>query len=190
MKIFLSVLSVCLMCLICGKSYAIQEDFVRIKEISDSVIKDCKTDEDKVIALSHFVHTKLQPDESKIPANAVMSTVDRLDAGVGFCNHQVAVFMRLCEAQKIKTRMLYLLNKEGTSSPHTIGEAWVNSRWVIVDPIFDLNIRNASGELISLRDVYKDVNILKGCPALKARGDVDKFIDNFLNPMMFVYGLE
>ncbi len=186
--IIISFISLCL----ASPSYAvIQEDFPKIKEISDSVVKDCLTDEQKVMALSHYVYLKLKPDASKgITPEAGMSVIDRLDSGVGWCNHQVAVFMRLAEAQHIKTRMLYLLNEEGTTSPHTIGEAYLNGRWVIVDPMFDFDIRNSRGEPLSLRDVYKDVNVLKRCPLIKERGDVESFILNYLNPVIFVYGLD
>lgn len=183
-------------------SWAVVENFDRIKVISDSVLIETKavTDEAKVIALSHYVYTKLKPDASKgIGPFDKMSTTDRLDVGVGWCNHQVAVFMRLCEAQKIKTRMLYLTNKEGTSSPHTIGEAYVDGRWVVVDPMFDMVLRNAEGKLVSLKDIIKNPSILKTVPLVYARIDenyggdeklLDEWVDNFTNPTMFVYGLE
>lgn len=172
-------------------SYAVQEDLAKNKIISDEVVKDCKTVEEKVITLSHYVFLKLKPDESKgITPLTGMNTTDRLESGIGWCNHMVSVFMRLAEAQHIPTRMLYLINKEGTSSPHTIGEAYLDGRWVIIDPMFDFNVRNDKGELLSLRDVYKDVNTLKKCPLLNSRGDVDTFIDNYLNPIIYVYGLE
>ena len=194
MKYPIKTLAGCLIfiCLICPNSFAvIQEDMAKIKVISDEIVKDCPNDEQKVLALSHYVCLKLKPDASKgILPDAQMSVTDRLDSGVGWCNHQIGVFMRLAEAQGIRTRMLYLLNKEGTDSPHTIGEAYLNGRWIIVDPLFDFNIRNDKGELLSLRDVYKDVNLLKRCPSIKERGDVESFIDNYLNPVIYVFGLE
>ena len=188
----LVIISLIALCLLCPNSYAeFQEDLAKIKTISDEVVSSCKDDEHKVIALTHYVHAKLKPDASKgIAPDTKMSTTDRLDSGVGWCNHQVTVFMYLAQVQGISTRMLYLINKEGTASPHTIGEAYLNGRWVIVDPLFNFNVRNDNGELLSLRDVYKDVNLLKRCPNIAGRGDVDTFIDNYLNPVIYVYGLD
>jgi len=176
------------------------EDFAKIKGISDSVCVGATSNEEKVIALSHYVYMKLKPDASKgIEPFAQLSTTDRLESGVGWCNHQIAVFMRLAEQQHIKTRMLYLTDSAGESSPHTIGEAWIGGRWVIIDPMFDQVLRNEKGELASLRDVYKNKDILKTVPLIQARleenyhGDEAEFenwIDNYLNPVIFVYGLE
>jgi len=175
-----------------GECYGeIHENLQGIKEVSDRVCREhnALTDEDKIIVLSHYVYTKLKPDPTKgISPHAGMSTLDRLSSGVGWCNHQIAVFMRLCEAQGIKTRMLYLLNNEGTASPHTIGEAYLDDRWVLIDAQNDLNLRNKNGELISLRDIYRDPSILRKNEELNKM--TDEWLDCFLNPAIYVYGLE
>jgi hypothetical protein len=190
MKNIAILLTGCLLLSAC-KCFAIQEDFDKIKKISDEAVKDCKTDEEKVLALSHYVYLKLKPDETKgVSPQAQMSTCDRLGSGVGWCNHQVAVFMRLAESQKIKTRMLYLLNKEGTESPHTIGEAYIENRWVIVDPQNDFNA------LFSRNDVLRNPNLIKNQPIVKERfkdakqETIDDFVELYINPSIFVYGLE
>lgn len=187
-------LLICLLafCLICPLSYAqIQEDFVKIKSISDEVVKDCSANGEKVLALSHFVYLKLTADASKgISPNVGMSTIDRLDSGVGWCNHQVAVFMRLAEAQHISTRMLYLLNKEGTSSPHTIGEALIDGKWVIVDP------QNDFIGLYSRYEVLHNPNLIKNEPSIQAKfkeqpkEKLNEYVDLYTNPAIFVYGLD
>lgn len=184
------ILVLCLICLAQPISYAITQDFEKIKQISDEVVKDCINDSEKVLALSHYVYLKLKPDYSKgIPPNATMSVTDRLESGVGWCNHQVQVFMFLAQAQGIKTRMLYLLNKAGDSSPHTIGEAFVSGRWVVVDPQLDFNV------LVTREEIQKNPEIIKNLPLmLKRKEEVynndeskyDEWIALYYNPSILV----
>lgn len=173
-------------------SYALQEDWVRIKSTADEVVKGCQNPEEKVWELSHYVHEKLHPD-TNFPSNAIMSTMDRLDSGVGWCNHQVAVFMALARTQGIKTRMLYLLNKEGTASPHTIGEALINGKWVVVDPMIDLMKRNENNELISRYDIMKNPKYITENPIVKddySKAYRKKFAEFFWYPAIVAYELE
>jgi len=144
--------------------------YADIKQVSDDVCAHAVTVEEKVIALSHYVHTKLKPDASKgIPPHAKMSPMDRLESGVGWCNHMAGVFMALAEVQGIRTRMLYLLNDEATESNHTIAEAFVDGRWVIVDPMFDLQVYNVDGKLISCEDVLLRPELLRSAPLIEKR---------------------
>lgn len=188
------LLSICLisLCLICPKSYGvIQEDLAKIKAISDEVVRYCDTDEEKVLALSHYVHYKISADETKgITPQMAMSITDRLDCGVGWCNHQVAVFMALAQAQHIQTRMLYLLNKEGTSSPHTIGEAYVNGRWVVVDSQNDFNEIFSRYEALENPDLIKRQQHVKDRFANQPIEKLNEFVDMYTNPAIFVYGLD
>jgi len=188
-----AIILLCLLCLTQINSHAIEEDFAKIKEISDSVVKDCANDAEKVLALSHYVYLKLKPDADKgIPPNAIMSTIDRLDSGVGWCNHQVAVFMRLAQAQGIKTRMLYLISRDGTSSPHTIGEALIDDKWCVVDPQLDFNV------LVTRAEIQKNPDIIKNLPLMQKRkieiykNDEERFnewAELYYIPAMLVYEL-
>lgn len=184
MKYF--IIFLCLICLIQTKTYAIEEDFAKIKEISDSIVKDCKGDAEKVLTLSHYVHLKLKPDHSAgISPNAIMSTVDRLESGIGWCNHLVLVFMRLAEAQGIHSRMLYLINREGTSSPHTIGEALVDGKWYVIDPQLDFNV------LVTRNEIMQNLDIIKNLPLMQKRktevyqndeAQFDEWVELFYSP--------
>ena len=177
--------------LISVNAYGLVENFDKITEISNEVVKDCKNDTEKVLTISHFVFLELKPDASKgIPANARMSVVDRLESGVGWCNHQVGVFMALSYAQGIRTRMLYLLNREGTASPHTIGEAFIDGKWYIIDPQQDFNV------LITRYDAMKDQTVLKGLLENRRKTvypndpkAFDEFVELYYNPSMIVQEL-
>lgn len=155
---------------------SIKEDFAEIKKRSDEVVKNCASQEEKILELSHYVHEKIKPNSNKnITTNMKISTIDRLDLGVGWCNHQVAAFMRLAEAQGIPTRMIYLLNNEGTTSPHTIGEAFVCGRWIVVDPLLDFNF------IATRHDIVKTPSLLDG------KLPDEKWRDYFINPGVIAY---
>ena len=148
----------------------IMEDSAGIKALSDSICEKARSDEERVISVIHAVHNKIKPDASKgIPAGAVMSVMDRWNAGVGWCNHQVKIAMYLLKSQGISSRMLYLVDKSGTTSPHTIGEALVKDRFVIIDPLFDMVARNSRGELISRYDVMEDSSVISSYPTQQER---------------------
>ena len=184
-----NLLTVLVLCVACNTSWALTEDLNKIKLYSDDAVKNCATDEEKIMAIVNFVHNKIKANANpNITPSMKMTIVERLDLGAGWCNHQVEVCMYLAFAQGIRTRMLYLTNYEGTTSPHTIGEAWIGGRWIILDPQNNINLRNSEGKLISLRDIQKDKFILKKAPLLKDREDA--FFDMFLNPVMIVLELE
>lgn len=128
--------------------------------VSDSVIENCNTWEDKVLALQEYAHKSLKPEGDVWEVNG-MSVEERLEKGVGWCNHQVDLFMQLARHQNIKTRMLFLLTKDMHQSPHTIGEAWDGERWVIIDPAWNLILRNRRGNLATRQDIADDFSILK-----------------------------
>ena len=183
------VLIICL--LVSTNVCAITDNLVKITAISNEVVEGCKNDAEKVLTISHYVFLKLKPDASKgIPPNAKMTVVDRLESGVGWCNHQVGAFMALAYAQGIRTRMLYLLNREGTASPHTIGEAFIDGKWYIIDPQQDFNV------LITRYDAMKDQTVLKGLLENRRKTvypndpkAFDEFVELYYNPSMIVQEL-
>jgi transglutaminase-like putative cysteine protease len=180
-----------ILCLISVNVYAVNEDLAKNKAISDEITQGCLDNRQKILAISHYVYLKLKPDASKgITPEMQMNTSDRLESGIGWCNHQVSVFMRLCEAQHIKTRMLYLINKEGTSSPHTIGEAYLDGKWVIVDPQNDLQGLYSRYE--ALHNPQLLIDELRKQEKFKAYTEEQfkDFIDLYTNPALLVYGLE
>ncbi|MBU1808894.1 MAG: transglutaminase-like domain-containing protein [Candidatus Omnitrophica bacterium] len=167
------------------------------KNISDEAVKGCKTREEKIQALRHFVYEHIKPVYGKgVNPNDVMSPIERLNRGVGWCNESAEVFMHLAQYQGIKTRLLFL-TKKGVdlnnmsecmkTSPHSIAEAWDGDRWVIVDTLFDLDMKNKDGKMASRQDVKKDITLIKNTPAMKARKSDLKLTDEQLEEWLSCY---
>ena len=116
-----------------------------------------------------------------------MSTIDKITLGYGWCDDMAVIFMHLAQKQDIRTRYVQLSNNERTSSPHTIAEAWDGNKWVIVDPLFDLEFEN--NKLISRPEIVNDLSILRDSPSVKglvktdgARWKDDDWLKIYTNP--------
>lgn len=148
-----------------------------VKARSDEVVKGYDAFEDKVRTLRQYVHDKmllpdsrLKPDGTTLRPEDVypLNTIQRLDNGWGgWCDQQAFVFMHLAQKQGITTRMVFLYKKGSPASCHAIAEAFDGERWVIVDPMFNLELKNIDGKMASRDDVAKDLNIIKRSPTIK-----------------------
>ncbi len=127
-----------------------------LQDISDGLVKGSSFEQTITILCDH-VYNKMQPNGNGIPLEKAqqMSNREKYHAGVGWCNHQVDVFMQLAQRQGIKTRMLYLLNEDKSNSPHTIAEAF-NGKWIVVDVGNNLIFKKGNGQLMSRQDMAND----------------------------------
>ncbi len=158
-----------------------------LKAISDQVVKGKTTLEDKVLAIQHFVHEKITPvGNTWVKPDFVMSSADRLNVGVGWCNHMASIFCHMASLEGITTRLLYLMDDTG-NSPHTIAEALDGDRWVIIDPLFDLEIRNSEGKLATRQDLQKDLNLIISAPAMQKRKVNNNLTDKMLADWLKCY---
>jgi len=122
--------------LFCSSAFALdQQEESILAGLSNCITKQCKSDETRVYALMEFVHDRVKPKEGEDPYKQI-SDLERIQTGVGWCNHQAKIFMHLAYYQEIKTRLIYLMNDDGTASPHTIAEWWNGKEWIIADPLF------------------------------------------------------
>ena len=143
------------------KSYnAVMADY-----ISSEILSGHGTFEEKVRKLRSFVHQNVSPVHGE-ECRADTVAVDKLVSGVGWCDQMSRVFMQLAQKRGLTTRLLFLLNENG-SSPHSIAEAWDGHRWVIVDTAYDLDIYNNAGEMASAADIKDDPRILSDNPKVK-----------------------
>ncbi len=152
----------------------ISNDELAIKNRSDQVVRGCNSFEDKVRALRQYVHDKMKlPPSGKKPNGTTLmpediyplNTIERLDSRLGgWCDQQAQVFMRLAQKQGITTRMVWLYrknHKDNNDSCHTIAEAYDGHRWVIVDPMFNLELQSKDGKMASRDDVMNDPDIMR-----------------------------
>lgn len=94
-----------------------------------------------------------------------ISTIDKIALGYGWCDDMAVIFMHLAQKQGIRTRYIQLSNKVRTASPHTIAEAWCGNRWVIVDPLFNLEFKD--NKLVSRQEITDDLSVLRDSPSAK-----------------------
>lgn len=168
---------VTIFCIMLVTIYSYANDYEQqVKEISNEVVRNCKTFDERVLTLRRYVHGKMQfpkgrkkPNGEPIKPEDIypLNTINRLNSGLGgWCDQLAVVFIHLAKKQGIATRYVELSNKERTSSPHTIVEVWDGKRWVIVDldPTYDLELFNKEGRIASRSDIVNDFNILHNHP--------------------------
>jgi len=164
--------------LFCSSAFAMdqQEESV-LAGLSNAITEGNKSDETKVYALMEFVHDRVKSKEGEDPSKQI-SDLERIQTGVGWCNHQAKIFMHLAYYQEIKTRLVYLMNDDGTASPHTIAEWWNGKEWIIVDPLFMIYG-------ISREDIKKDFKRLKRFELIKDRPD--EWLRCYINEPQIVF---
>lgn len=151
-----------------------------VQGLANAIIKECKTDNDKVTALMTFVHDNIKPKEGENPYEK-LTTLQRIQKGVGWCNHQAVIFMHLGYYAGLRTQLLYLQNDDASASPHTIAEYWNGKEWIIIDPLFMI-----TG--VSREDIKKDFSILKRFELIKDRPD--SWLRCFVNEPQVVFGYD
>lgn len=133
--------------------------------ISTTITQNCNTISEKISTLRDYVHENISPVQGeKNRADTV--GVEKLVSGIGWCDQMSRVFMQLAKKQGITTRLLFLVNEDG-SSPHSIAEAWDGKKWVIVDAAYNLDLRNKEGFMVSREDIENDFDILLENPRIK-----------------------
>jgi len=147
-----------------------QSDQAALKVISDEVVKGSSNFEDKIRALRQYVYEKIAIPRKKNPSldpNLVwpLNTLERLNSGLGgYCDQQADVFMDLAKTLGITTRQVYLFCKGQRGSCHTIAEAFDGNRRIIVDTMFNLELKNENGQMASREDVTSDLGIILRTP--------------------------
>ena len=126
--------------------------------VADRLTKDSGTPEDEAILLRAFVHENVHPVPGEHNRLDTIG-IEKLTSGIGWCDQVSRVFMQLARSQSISTRLLFLLNEDG-SSPHSIAEAWVGKKWATMDAAYDIDFRTKVGEMASMPDMMRDHSIV------------------------------
>ncbi len=151
----------------------VDEDESEIKKRSDAAVGNQKDFEGKVRALRQYVHDQMMLSEKlRVSMDShdinCLTTIQKLNSGLGgFCDQQADVFMHLAQKQRITTQMVWLYRKNYKDiydSCHTIAEAFDGNRWVIVDPLYNLELKNNDGKMASREDVTNDLDIIRRLP--------------------------
>ena len=203
-KIVILVLAVLFMC-----SIAYADDYEqKIKDRSDEAVKECKTFEEKVLALRRYVDKRMKFPEPRLKngRNLVpediypLNTLERLDSGLGgWCDQQAHVFIRLAQKQNITTRMIYLIARPPRTEQHTIVEALSpDGRWVVVslDPIHGFEPFTKDGKIATREDMANYKDILRNNSKVKEFAEKESqwrdedYISMFTNPPLRIFSDE
>jgi hypothetical protein len=101
-------------------------NLILMQYVSARVIEGCETIEEKIVALREFTHLNVHPvygEKNRLDTIGI----EKLVAGIGWCDQASRVFMQLAKGCGITTRLLFLLDEKG-SSPHSIAEAKIKDR--------------------------------------------------------------
>lgn len=179
---YLIIILICLLSVNCYAS--------TLREISDEICEGLVSDTDKIVALREAVYKQMQPYGNGYSLKDVNnhSLEWAWEHGIGWCNHQASVFMLLAREQGITTRLLYLLTADKSSSPHTIAEAKLGNKWVVVDVGNNLDFRYY-GELATRNDMNTDFQVVLNNPKVKGTYDED-YWRMFTNPCYLIRTLE
>jgi len=153
--LFFCVVSISAVLFLNDKAY----NWIMMDLIAHDVAGPLVSSEGKVRALRDFVHDNVLPVSGE-PTRPDTLGIEKLSSGIGWCDQKSRVFMALAKRSGIATRLLFLKDKKG-ASPHSIAEALLNDRWVIVDPSYGLDLTNKSGDMASEDDIKSDISILR-----------------------------
>lgn len=105
-------------------------------------------DRDKAIRLFDYVvrHEFLQgiPSKSK-PADSLISAE-------AYCDYQARTLNSLMGIVDIPSRYAMLFDKDGIS-PHTLNEVFLDGKWCVFDPAFNVILNDKAGNALSLTDL-------------------------------------
>lgn len=151
--------------------------------------KDANNFDEKVIALRDLVHKNIHPVGQLTDYESMF---EFMIFGNGWCDQQSRVFMWLARAIGITSRLLFLRLESGVS-PHSVAEVLTpDNRWVIVDPLFSLDLITKDGKLAGQDDIKKDIKILTNSKQVRSalqygdRWSDPKFLAIYYNPPRYV----
>ena len=136
--------------------------------ITRNVTRDAETFPEKIAVLRNFVHENIHPIPGYYNRGDTVA-VEKLLSGIGWCDQQARVFMQLAAHRGITSRLLFLRLRNG-GSPHSVAEALMpDGRWVIVDPMYDLDLINQKGQMASQADIASNPDIISENERVKLR---------------------
>ena len=105
--------------------------------LAAEVTAGCRTDEEKVLALlkkgaARVKHPCGPPCGGRVAPDRNMPDEALLKSGVGWCNEQARVFIRLCQVSGFPARIVHTHYADGKSG-HCITEVYVGGRWAMAD---------------------------------------------------------
>jgi len=122
--------------------------------IVDSNIKKDDSKQGQIDSLFNFTRNHLFVFPGYKPI--VESPLNILIRGIGWCDRQSYVFMKLLEEIGIKGRLIFLYRKDAGESNHSVSEIYFNNEWIIYDPLYAQVYKNKkTDQLLSVSEIHE-----------------------------------
>jgi hypothetical protein len=72
------------------------------------------------------------------------------------CGTATNAFVNLADSSGLQSRRLLLLSPNGKAT-HVVAEVFIDRRWVVVDPVFGVVLKDPAGQLLTRRDLASPV---------------------------------
>ncbi len=124
------------------------------------------TNREKALALltraipERIAHPSIPPYGPDCPPDRALGEEDLLKSGVGWCNEQARVFVRLCQVAGIPARMIFLFYADRKSG-HVVSEFYADGRWCMADSSWGCVFPADDGGLMSAAECHEDANKLR-----------------------------
>jgi Transglutaminase-like superfamily len=135
--------------------------------LAAEVTEGCKTETETIMALllkgaSRLKHPCGPPCGPPVGTGRNLDDEALLNSGVGWCNEQARVFIRLCQVCNIPARIVHTFYSD-TKSGHCIAECYADGRWCMVDATWFCVFPGPDGKLLSAAQCHDRCEGQKYC---------------------------
>jgi hypothetical protein len=131
-------------------------------------------DREKALALLRAMplicrHPTMPPLGGRVRPDRGLLDEALLESGVGFCNEQARIFVRLCQVSGIPARMVFLFHADQRTG-HVVAEFYADGRWAMADASWMCAFPDEEGRLMSAAELHeKPAGPQRGVQVLRAR---------------------
>ncbi|MEI6425418.1 MAG: transglutaminase domain-containing protein [Lentisphaerota bacterium] len=123
------------------------------EELSAEVTAGCSTETEKAIALllkgvARVKHPFMVPCGADVSSDRSCDDESLLKSGLGWCNEQARVFIRLCQVNNMPARLIHLFYSDKKTG-HCISEFYADGRWCMADASWLCVFPGPDGRLLS-----------------------------------------
>lgn len=109
----------------------------RHEALAHEVTVDCTTQTECVQALltcgvTHVKHPYMPPCGASVESDRNLDDESLLASGLGWCNEQARVFVRLCQVSNIPARLIQLFYADRKTG-HCVAECYADGHWIMAD---------------------------------------------------------
>jgi hypothetical protein len=126
-----------------------------LKGFSDAIVPEAAPPQEKIEAIINWMaHGPARQPELFPKSGPDRDPADTLNYAslLQVCGTATNAFVNLADSAGVPARRLLLLNSQRTAK-HVVAEAWVNGRWIVVDPAFRIIFHGPNGELLTREEL-------------------------------------